>query len=102
MAVTMLKTSRSPVLKLSEDFSNAIFDGDARMVAQGEDLPCQLGTVMFTCKAVADYFGDDVRSGDVMLHNDPASGGNHLADLTALRPVFHDGELVFWAVNKSH
>lgn len=102
MAAVMLRTARSPVLKLSRDFSNALFSGDAVMVAQGEDLPCQLGTLMFTCKAVRSAFGDDIEPGDVFVHNDPATGGNHLADLALLKPVFAGDELVFWAGVKAH
>lgn len=102
MAAVMLRTARSPVLKLSRDFSNALFDADATMVSQGDDLPCQLGTLMFTVKAVAGRFAGDVHDGDVFVHNDPQTGGNHLADLAIVKPVFVGGRLTFWAAVKAH
>lgn len=102
MTAVMLRTARSPVLKLSRDFSNALFDADAAMIAQGDDLPCQLGTLMFTVKAVARRFDGDVHEGDVFVHNDPQTGGNHLADLAIVKPVFVEGRLTFWAAVKAH
>jgi N-methylhydantoinase B len=43
-----------------------------------------------------------IRPGDVFLLNDPYHGGNHLPDLTALLPVFVDGKLKFWSINRAH
>src|SRR5207244_3828862 len=34
--------------------------------------------------------------------NDPYHGGNHLPDLTVLLPVFVDGSLAFWSINRAH
>ena len=53
-------------------------------------------------KAVAAYFGDEIFPGDVVYRNDPAYEGSHLPDMTMYKPVFHEGELVFWTANKSH
>ncbi len=102
MTVTMVKTCRSPILKLAQDFSNAIFDWTPRMIMQGEDIPNHLGALMFSCKAVAEYFQDDIYPGDVIYHNDPATGGSHLQDMCMYKPIFYKDELMFWIVNKAH
>ena len=102
MTLTMERTARSPVFKLVRDFSNAVFDSQARMAVQGEDLPIHLGSLMHATKAVAGYFADDIRPGDLFYHNDPVTGGSHLQDMCMFKPVFVDGELVFWASNKAH
>ncbi len=102
MSIAMRKAAMSPVLAIGNDFSNAICDWDARMVAQGNDQPVHLGGIMFATKAVARYFGDDIARGDVIYHNDPRTGGSHLPDMTLYRPVFFEDELMFWAVNRSH
>lgn len=34
--------------------------------------------------------------------NDPYRGGSHLPDLTVFVPVFADGALMFWSVNRAH
>jgi N-methylhydantoinase B len=102
MTITMRRAAMSPVLAIGNDFSNAIFDGTARMVLQGHDQPVHLGAMIFACKEVARYFGADLAPGDVIYHNDPRTGGSHLQDMTLYKPVFVGDELAFWTVNRSH
>ena len=45
MALTILRTSYSSVLKGSMDYSTAICDAQGRMVAQGLTLPQHLGSI---------------------------------------------------------
>jgi N-methylhydantoinase B len=102
MTIAMRRSAMSPVLAIGNDFSNCIADGQARMVAQGQDQPVHLGAMIFACKGVASYFGDDLAPGDVIYHNDPRTGGSHLQDMTLYKPVFFEDELMFWTVNRSH
>ena len=102
MTITMRRVAMSPVLAIGNDFSNAILDGQARMLIQGQDQPVHIGAMMFACKEVARYFGDELFPGDVIYHNDPRTGGSHLQDMTLYKPVFFEGELVFWVLNRSH
>lgn len=102
MTITMRRAAMSPVLAVGNDFSNVIFDGEPRMVMQGQDQPVHLGALMFACKEVARYFADDLAPGDVIYHNDPRTGGSHLQDMTVYKPVFIGGELLFWTVNRAH
>jgi N-methylhydantoinase B len=102
MTITMRRAAMSPVLAIGNDFSNAIFDGNARLVMQGQDQPVHIGALIFACKAVAQYFGSDLAPGDVIYHNDPRTGGSHLQDMTLYKPVFVGDQLAFWTVNRSH
>jgi N-methylhydantoinase B len=102
MTLTMERTGRSSVLTVSRDFSNAIFNWAPEMIVQGQDLPIHLGSLILATKAVAAYFADDLRPGDVMFHNDPMYDGSHIADWCMYKPVFVDDELLFWAVSKGH
>jgi N-methylhydantoinase B len=102
MGITLDRTSRSPVLKLARDYSNAIFDGQARQLMQGEDIPVHLGALQSSTRAVAEYFAGETHPGDVMYHNNPATGGSHKPDCAALKPVFWEDELLFWVVNSAH
>lgn len=102
MTLTMERTGRSSVLTVSRDFSNAIFNWTPEMIVQGQDLPIHLGSLIMATKAVARYFEHDVRPGDVMFHNDPMWDGSHIADWCMYKPVFIDGELLFWTVSKGH
>ena len=102
MTTTMEKTGRSSVYAIARDYSNALFDWDARMIIQGEDIPTHLGSMVLATKAVARYFDGEIQPGDIYLHNDPTYDGSHLPDMCMYKPLFHEGELVFWVVSKGH
>lgn len=102
MGEAMLRTAYSQILNSSRDFSTAITDHQARLVAQAEHVPIHVGSIPWAVTAVTDFFGDRISPGDVFLLNDPYHGGNHLPDLTALVPVFHEDRLLFWSINRSH
>lgn len=102
MGEAMLRTSYSQILNSSRDFSTAICDNDARLVAQAHHVPIHVGALPWAVEAVRDFFKGQIKAGDVFLLNDPYSGGNHLPDLTALVPVFLEGELAFWSINRAH
>ena len=102
MGEAMLRTAYSQILNSSRDFSTALCDAAARLVAQAEHVPIHVGAIPWAVEAVRDAFAGRIRPGDVYLLNDPYHGGNHLPDLTALVPVFVEGELAFWSINRSH
>src|SRR5439155_5960101 len=77
-------------------------DPDGRLIAQAEHVPIHVGALPWAVMSVRDFFGPRVRPGDVFLLNDPYHGNNHLPDLTAFVPVFAEGQLLFWSVNRSH
>src|SRR5438034_4498550 len=102
MGEAMLRTAYSQILNSSRDFSTAICDASARLVAQAEHVPSHVGALPWAVESVRDFFQGKIRPGDVYLLNDPYHGNNHLPDLTAFVPVFVDGEVVFWSVNRAH
>ena len=102
MTLTLEKTARSSVFNVAHDYSNALFNHRAEMILQGQDIPIHLGGLMPAMKAVAAYFGEDIHEGDVIYHNDPVMMGSHILDCCMYKPVFHEGELVFWSVCKGH
>lgn len=102
MTLTLEKTGRSSVFNLAHDYSNALFDHFPEMILQGQDIPIHLGSLIPAMKEIADYFGDDIHEGDVIYHNDPAYKGSHILDCCMYKPVFYQGELVFWTVCKGH
>ena len=65
-------------------------------------MPIHVGALPWAARAVAEFFAGDIHPGDVFLLNDPYHGGNHLPDVTAFVPVFDDGELLFWSINRAH
>src|SRR6059036_389070 len=102
MGEAMLRTAYSQILNSSRDFSTAICDAGARLVAQAEHVPIHVGAIPWAVESVRDFFQGRIRPGDVYLLNDPYHGNNHLPDLTAFVPVFVDGEVGFWSINRAH
>ena len=93
MTATIWRTSRSTVVRETLDFSTALFDAEGRAVAQAARIPVHLNS-MSVC--LEDIIAgpiplDQWRDGDVIVTNDPYSGGQHLPDFVAFRPVFIDG-----------
>ena len=102
MTEAMLRTAMSQILNSSRDFSTAILDNECQLVAQGEGIPVHISALPVAGAAVRDYFGDDIHDGDLFILNDPYFGGSHLPDITIIRPVFHQGQLLFYGVNRAH
>lgn len=102
MALTLLRTTRSPILREGRDCATGLYDRDGRMLEQTEYTALLGFALMPSLKFIISYFGDDVREGDVILHNDVYSEGNQLADIGVYKPIFRDGKLVAWAAAKGH
>ena len=102
MGLTLLRTTRSPILNEARDFVTGLYDSKGRMLEQTEYIPVLAFAVQPACEYIVDYFGGDLRPGDVILHNDVFTGGNQNADVAAFKPIFHGEELVAWAACKGH
>ena len=88
MGEAMLRTAYSQILNSSRDFSTALCDHQARLVAQADHVPIHVGAIPWAVESVSKAFEGRIRPGDVYLLNDPYHGNNHLPDLTAFVPVF--------------
>src|SRR5436305_973619 len=87
MGEALLRTAYSQILNASRDFSIALCDAEARLVAQADHLPVHVGAMPYAALAVAEAFGAAARPGDIFLMNDPWHGGSHLPDITVVLPV---------------
>jgi len=101
MGEAMLRTSYSQILNSSRDFSLAICDTRARLIAQADHLPVHVGALPWATLAVEERF-TDIKPGDVFLLNDPYFGGSHLPDLTAFVPVFDGDKRLLWTIVRAH
>ena len=89
MGVVLRKSSYSPNIKERRDFSCALFDSQARMIAQAAHIPVHLGAMPLSVEAAIQKFGvNTLQPGDVIVLNDPFLGGTHLPDITMITPVF--------------
>ena len=89
MGVTLMRTAHSPNIKERLDHSCAVFDGEARLVAQAAHIPVHLGSMPGAVEAAARR--GPFAAGDVVMLNDPYAGGTHLPDITLVSPVFLAG-----------
>jgi N-methylhydantoinase B len=92
MDVTIWRTSRSTIVRELLDYSTAIFDRDGFNVAQSARIPQHLNSMGAGLLEIVRRFIplESWQPGDVVITNDPYCGGQHLPDILAFRPVFHD------------
>ena len=102
MALTIYRTAYSGVLKNIMDYSTAICDRDGRLAAQGLSLPGHLCSIPIALKAALAAIAEPIDAGDVLVMNDPYSGGMHLPDIFTFKPIFVDGVIVAWAAAVCH
>jgi N-methylhydantoinase B/oxoprolinase/acetone carboxylase alpha subunit len=101
MTNTVMRASRSSVIKNARDFSCGLLTYDHRLVSVEEALPIHVTALELTTKPITELF-DNIKEGDAYLNNSPFYGGTHHADLTVCIPVFVDGEPLFWTLARSH
>ncbi len=96
MAATILRTSYSTVIREMLDYSTAVFDRDGRIIAQSCRIPIHLNSMSRSLRTTIDevFPIDDWKPGDVIVTNDPYTGGQHLPDVQTFLPVFYEGEVV--------
>lgn len=96
MSLTIWRTSRSTVVREILDFSTAVFDAEGRNVAQSARIPVHLNSMSDCLRHILEHAIPLERweDGDVVVTNDPYSGGQHLPDIQTFRPVFVDGQRV--------
>ncbi|CAI8028845.1 Uncharacterized protein MJ0963 [Geodia barretti] len=90
MALTVVRTARSAVIKHGMDFSTSLFNAEGQQVAQGLTLPPHLGSMAPALEGVMNAFGDDVLPGDIFANNDPYEGASHLPDIFLFKPIFRE------------
>lgn len=100
MGVVLGRTAYSPNIKERKDYSCAVFDARARMIAQAAHIPVHLGSMPLSVAAAVEAL--QFVPGDVVILNDPYRGGTHLPDVTIVQPVFISDQLAFFTANRAH
>jgi N-methylhydantoinase B len=77
-------------------------NGDTILVAAGILLHA-IGARDFIRKAV-EWYEDNpgIFEGDQFFFNDPYIGGQHLADMVVIKPIFHEGKRIAWVGSIMH
>lgn len=103
MALIVMRSAYSPVVRDIMDYSTALCDAQGRVIAQGLTLPIQLCSFPRIMRYVHERFGADLHVGDILIANDPyGSGGQHLPDIYILKPIFVDAALAGFAATVAH
>jgi 5-oxoprolinase (ATP-hydrolysing) len=99
MGVTLASTAHSVNIKERLDFSCALFDAAAGLIANAPHLPVHLGAMGESVRVIARENAGRMKPGDAYALNNPYHGGTHLPDITVVTPVFDDrGEAVLFYV----
>ncbi|QUT06793.1 hydantoinase B/oxoprolinase family protein [Sphingobium phenoxybenzoativorans] len=104
MGVVLQHTSTSVNIKERLDYSCAVFDAQGNLIANAPHVPVHLGAMGDSVRTVLRLRGDTLKPGDMIVLNNPFSGGTHLPDVTVVAPVFDDSgrELRFFVGNRAH
>ena len=103
MALTLMRTSHSGIVRDSLDFSTALSDATGQTIAQGVCTPMHLGCFQDALKNVIKSFEEKIYQDDVFIFNDPfAAAGQHLPDIYITSPIFCDSRIVAWATALAH
>jgi len=104
MDVTVWRTSRSTIVRELLDYSTAVFDAEGNNLAQSARIPSHLNSMSHFLRELLDKWIDPETWGpdDVVISNDPYCGGQHLPDITAFKPVFHEGKRIAFVGTLCH
>jgi N-methylhydantoinase B len=102
MFAALQRTSQSPIIYEVLDFAVGVTDRHGDLVSQGNGIAGFLGPLGDAVKeTIARH--PDLAPGDVIIANDPYSGGGtHLSDVALVRPVFWQQQLIGYAAAKGH
>ena len=103
MALVIMRTAYSSIVRDSMDYSTGICDADGRVVAHGLTCPLHLGSFPDAMQQMIAEYSGKMRPGDMFIFNDPYGGGGmHLPDVYIVKPIFLDGELEGYAATLVH
>ncbi|WP_408007537.1 hydantoinase B/oxoprolinase family protein [Pseudalkalibacillus sp. A8] len=101
----LARTSMSPIVYEVLDYATGLTDAKGQLLTQGNGVTSFIGMLSSMVQEVMKKFDDgkDLQPGDIIIINDPyVGGGSHLSDVGLVMPIFFNGKLVAFSVNKAH
>ncbi|GGB52666.1 hydantoinase B/oxoprolinase family protein [Virgibacillus dakarensis] len=103
MFAALARTSMSPIIYEVLDYACGLTDAQGNLVSQGNGVTSFIGMLSPMVKSVIADHKDDLYEGDIIIINDPyTGGGSHLSDVGLVMPIFSDGKIVAFSANKGH
>src|SRR5579885_16080 len=106
MGASLRRSAFSPNIRERRDYSCAVFDRDAQVLAMGDHMPVHLGSMPMSVQAAIERL--ELAPGDTAIVNDPFAGGTHLPDITLVEPVYigkgkrKRGRPAFYVASRAH
>lgn len=103
-ATTLVRTSFSPIVRESNDYSCVVFDAGGNAIAENTlGIPSFNAVMSRTLAHILRLRPTpNWRPGDVGITNDPWMASGHLPDVTILAPVFRGDRLLAWVGSIAH
>ena len=95
----------SPIIYEALDYAVGATDAQGNLLAQGNGVTAFLGSLDSAVRGALAHYdnGAGLQPGDIILTNCPyLGGGTHLSDMVTILPVYYDGRIVAFTVNKAH
>lgn len=106
MGHKLMRMSYSSIIRESEDFGAALTDAEGRQMCECKmSTPLQSGPIPGYVRNILEVTrarGDEVRPGDIFMHNDPYGGASHGPDVAFAVPVFECDTLMGFSVTTAH
>lgn len=102
MRASITRAAFSPIVYEMHDFSCALLDSNAEILALSEDLPAHILPTALAVQMAQERFGESIYPGDVIMVNEPYVLGSHMNDTATLHPYFIDDELALWVSVRVH
>ena len=102
MNAALWRSAYSAVIYEGRDSAVALLDSDGNMLGQSTGVPLFIGAIDACVHHVRDYYGGDIAPGDIFIMNDSYLQGTHLHDVTAVGPIFYEGELAGFGAARAH
>ena len=102
MNASLWRSAHSAVIYEGKDSAVALMDEHGNMLGQSTGVPLFIGAIDVCVHHVKDYYKDDIHEGDIFVMNDSYMQGTHLHDVTAVGPIFFEGELVGFGAARAH
>ncbi len=101
MGYSLMRMGRTTIVKEIMDINCAVLDQAGGILAQAHLCPLMMFSLPTTAANLLKRM-TDLQEGDVIICNDPYSGGQHLLDVQFFSPVFMGNERVAFVANIAH
>jgi N-methylhydantoinase B len=104
MAITLVRTSGSPIVTDAKDFSTCLMDTKPEHLGFASYVLFHVGSSLIGTQVINSLpAANDVRPGDGWVVNDPHTGGAmHQGDVSIIMPTFYGDELLGWSFSNMH